>query len=248
MAAESLIFTLVILLIFVGLVLFFLARVRIGRVPHLRRIQAFETLKGFTGRAVETGRILHLSLGIGSMANETTADSLAGLSILSYLAEQAALTGVHPTVSMADPTVMLFAQNVVKAAHEGDRHRVEEAFQNVRWIASQPAAYAAGVMSLLGVDDIETNVMVGNFGDEYLLMGEAAVRQDVSHIGGTSNPNTLPFVYASAQETLLGEEMFAAGAYLQKRPAHIASLLTQDAMRWLVFVAIVVGVLAASIR
>ncbi len=90
MAEDSLIFTLVILLIFVGLVLFFLAQVRVGQVPHLRPIQAFEALRGFTGRAVETGRTLHLSLGIGSMANETTADSLAGLSILNYLAEQAA--------------------------------------------------------------------------------------------------------------------------------------------------------------
>ena len=247
MADETLTFTLIILLMFGGLVLFFLARVRVGDVPQLRRIQAFEALKGFTGRAVETGRTLHLSLGIGSMANETTADSLAGLSILSYLAEQAALTGVHPTVSMADPTVMLFAQNVVGAAHD-DRRRVEEAYQNIRWIAPQPAAYAAGVMSLLSVDDIETSVMVGNFGDEYLLMGEAAVRQDISHIGGASDPNTLPFVYASAQESLLGEETFAAGAYLQKLPAHVASLLTQDTMRWLVALTILGGVLAASLR
>lgn len=245
MAQETLIFTLVILLIFVGLILFFLARVRVGHMPQLRRIQAFEALRGFTGQAVETGRALHLSLGIGSVANETTADSLAGLSILNYLAEQAALTGVHPTVSMADPTVMLLAQNVVRAAHSGDRRRVEEAHRNIRWIASQPAAYAAGVMSLLSVDDIATNVMVGNFGDEYLLMGEASVRQDISHIGGASDPNTLPFVYASAQESLLGEEIYATGAYLQKLPAHIASLLTQDTMRWLVALIILGGVLAS---
>ncbi len=237
----------ILLLLFVALLFLFIGRVRIGHEPMLRRISAFEALKGFTGRAVETGRPLHLSLGMGGVANETTADTLAGLSVLNYLAEQAAVTGVHPTVSMADPTAMLVAQNALKAAHGGDVQRTEAAYRNVRWIAPQPAAYAAGVMSLLNVDNVETNVMVGSFGDEYLLMGEAAVRQGTLHIGGTSDPNTLPFIYASAQETLLGEEIYAAGAYLQKQPAHLGSLLAQDTMRWIVALIILVGVVMASL-
>jgi hypothetical protein len=247
MTEEALIFTLVILLIFFGLILFFMARVKIGHRPDFRQIKGFEALKGFSGRAVEAGRPLHLSLGTGSMANETTADSLAGLSVLNYLADQASVTGANPTVSMADPTVMLFAQSAVKAAHRGDTAGAEEGYRNIRWIAPQPAAYAAGVMSLLSIDDVDSNVMVGRFGDEYLLMGETAARRDVSHIGGTSDPNTLPLVYVSAQEALLGEEIYAAGAYLQKLPAHIGSLLAQDTMRWIVALTILGGVVIASL-
>lgn len=89
--------------------------------------------------------------------------------------------------------------------------------------------------------------MVGSFGDEYLLMGETAARQGMAHIGGTSNPNTLPFIYASAQETLLGEEIYAAGAYLQKRPAHLGSLAAQDLMRWLVALFMLAGIVIASV-
>ena len=231
----------VLLLLFLALLLFYIARVRAGHRPSLRHIPAFEALKGFSARAIETGRPLHLSLGIGSMGNETAADSLAGLSVLNYLAEQAALTGIHPTISMADPTVMLFAQNTLRAAHTGDAPETEAAYRHVHWVAPQPAAYAAGVMSLIGVNKMDTNVMVGNFRDEYLLMGEAAVRQGGVHMGGTSNPNTLPFIYASAQETLLGEEIYAAGAYLQKRTDHVGSLLAQDTMRWIIFLIILVG-------
>lgn len=247
MAEELIILTLVFLLAFVGLLLFFTGRIRVGHGPSLRRIHAFEALKGFTGRAVEAGRALHLSLGIGSVADETTADSLAGLSMLNYLAKQSTVTGVHPTISMADPTVMLFAQNALRAAHGDDIQGAEAAYRNIRWIAPQPAAYAAGVMSLLSLDDVEANVMVGTFGDEYLLMGETAARQKISHIGGTSDPNTLPFIYASAQKTLLGEEIYAAGAYLQKLPAHIGSLLAQDTMRWIIALVILGGVLIASL-
>ena len=67
------------LLSFVGLLTFFTVRTRRGQKPALRRIRAFDTLKGLMGRAVESGRMLHVSLGVGSMANQTSADSLAGL-------------------------------------------------------------------------------------------------------------------------------------------------------------------------
>ncbi|MBI1877870.1 MAG: hypothetical protein HYR94_06525 [Chloroflexi bacterium] len=237
----------VFLLIFVVAFYFFTLRARSGRTPLLRRIRAYEMLKGLPGQTVEAGRDLHLSLGVGSLVNETTADSLAGLTVLDYVAGQAAVTGASPTISMADPTVMLFAQNTVRAAHAADPDQAEEAYRRIRWVAPQPAAYAAGVMNILNLDRAEANVMVGAFGDEYLLMGETAARRGIAHVGGTSNPNTLPFIYASAQETLLGEEIYAAGAYLQKRPAHIGSLAAQDLMRWLVAVVILGGIVIASV-
>jgi hypothetical protein len=236
------------LLIFVAALYYFTLRARSGRAPLLRRIRAFDILKGLPGQAIESGRELHLGLGIGSLANETTADSLAGLAVLDYLAGQAAATGVSPTISMADPMVMLFAQNAVRAAHPADPDRAEEAYRSIRWIAPQPAAYAAGVMNILNIDQVEGNIMVGSFGDEYLLMGETAARRGIAHVGGTSNPNTLPFVYASAQEALLGEEIYAAGAYLQKRPAHLGSLAAQDLMRWLIALFILGGIVIASMR
>jgi hypothetical protein len=198
------------------------------------------------GRAIETGRTLHLSVGVGGMADRTTADSLAGLSVLNYLTRQAAETGVAPIVSMADPTLMLFAQNAIREAYGHNQSDAQEAYRHVRWIAPQPAAYAAGVMSLLRLEDAEANVMVGNFGDEYLLMGETAAWHEIDHIGGASDPNTLPFIYASAQETLFGEEIYAAGAYLSRIPSHLGSLITQDAMRWLVALIILGGIFVTT--
>ena len=244
---DPLMWAIAFLIIFAGLLFYFTGRVTAGHLPTLRRIRAFESIKGFTGRAIEAGRALHLSLGTGSAANETTSDSLAGLTVLDYLAKQGATTGVPPTVSMADPTVMLFAQNAARKANANDPEGVEEAYNNVRWIAPQPGAYAAGVMSLMNIDEVEANVMVGDFGDEYLLMGETAARRKAGHIGGTSNPNTLPFIYTSADETLLGEEIYAAGAYLQQKPSHIGSLLSQDTMRWLVAGIILIGIIVASL-
>lgn len=235
------------LLIFVALLIYFTFRVR-TTPPILRHIPAFEKLPGLTSRAIETGRSLHLSLGIGGVANETTADTLAGLTVLSYLARQAAQTGASPVVSMANPMVMLYAQNVVREAYTEDKEGVEQAYHQIRWMAPQPAAYAAGVINLMNIDQPAANVLIGNFGDEYLLMGETAVRGGSKHIGGASNPNTLPFIYTSAEDTLLGEEIYAAGAYLEQRPAHLGSLIAQDGMRFLIALAIFIGILTVSLR
>ncbi len=235
------------LLLFFIFILLFTLRARAGRIPVLRQIRAFDTLKGLNSRAIESGRSLHLSLGTGGLVNETTADSLAGLTVLNYLAKQAAATGVPPTVSMADPTVMLYAQNILQTAHTDAPEDLPEAYRHVRWMAPQPAAYAAGVMNLINIDQPAGNVLVGRFGDEYLLMGEIAARSQAKHLGGTSDPNTLPFVYASADETLLGEEIYAAGAYLEKRPVHLGSLMAQDLMRWLLFISILFGIVGATL-
>ncbi len=243
----SVIIAAIVVLAFVGLFLVFFSRVRAGHLPKFRKIQAFEALPDLASHAIETGRPLHLSLGVGGMATASAADSLAGLTILDYLARQAALTGTPPTVTTADPTVMIFAQNRLRAATGTDIPAARQAYQNVRWLASQPTAYAAGVMGLLGTDKVQANVLVGKFGDEYLLIGEAAAQQGLTQVGGVSDPGTLPFVYLTTQEKLLGEEIYAAGAYLQKNPAHISSLLAQDTMRWLIFLVILGGVTLASL-
>jgi hypothetical protein len=243
---SALILSAVLLSAFIAAMSLFISRVRAGNAPHLRRIQSFDLIKSSTSRAIEDGRPLHLSLGIGAVTNSSTADSLAGLQTLNHLAEHAAVTGVPPVVTMADPTVMIFAQNQLRAASENGSGPMQ-ASRQTRWIAPQPAAYAGGVMSLLSIEDAGANVMIGQFGDEYLLFGEASNRREITHVGGTSDPNTLPFIYASAQETLLGEEIYAAGAYLQKLPAHVGSLLAQDTIRWVVAAIILGGVTAKSL-
>ena len=228
------------LIVFLPILYFLGRRVQGGDFPDLRPISAFDGLQGVTARAIETGRAVHISLGQGGITGDATADSLAGLSALEYLADQSAAAGVPSIVSLADPTLLPVAQDVVRRPYGADQEEASRAVRHTRWIAPEPAAYAAGVMGILGIEAIDANVMIGYFGDEYLLMGEAADRRHVTHIGGASDPNTVPFVFATADEMLIGEEMYAAGAYLSNKPWHIGSLLAQDLMRWAIVLVIVV--------
>jgi hypothetical protein len=40
---------------------------------------------------------------------------------------------------------------------------------------------------------------------------------------------------------LIGEELYAVGAYLKTGPIHIASLRAQDLLRWVIILAILLG-------
>jgi hypothetical protein len=50
-------------------------------------------------------------------------------------------------------------------------------------------------------------------------------------------------LYAAAQDPLIGEELFASGAYVGAGPSHEASLQVQDVLRWLIIIALVIGAL-----
>ncbi|GAB4538527.1 MAG: hypothetical protein Kow0063_26420 [Anaerolineae bacterium] len=222
-------------------------RVQRGDTPGLRPIVAFNALQSVIARAIERGRAVHVSSGLGGITGDITADSLAGLSALEYLANQSAAAGVPPIVSVADPTLLPLAQDMIRRPYGADQEAAGKAAREVRWIAPEPAAYAAGVLGVLGVEAIDANVMIGTFGDEYLLMGEAAHRKGVTQIGGASDPGVVPFVFITADHTLIGEEMYATGAYLAQKPWHVGSLLAQDFMRWIIVFVIVTLVLIRTL-
>jgi hypothetical protein len=89
--------------------------------------------------------------------------------------------------------------------------------------------------------------MVGHLGDEYLLLGEAGAQRELPQLAGSDVLSTQAFMPATSDHVLVGEELFAAGAYLNRDAAQIASLHVQDVLRILAAIAIVVGVVVKSL-
>jgi hypothetical protein len=110
-------------------------------------------------------------------------------------------------------------------------------------IAPDPTAYAIGAQDTINEESIAANVMVGSFGEEYLLMGETGAQREIVQMVGSDSVNAQPWMLATSDHVLLGEELFAAGAYLTHRPAHVASVHVQDTLRILIVVAVAIGVL-----
>ncbi len=235
------------LLVSIPLILIARRMVRLGWKPTLRPLPGFALLNGFVGKAVETGRTFHISMGTRGVGGAFTADTMAGLMVLERAAEQAVATGLKLVVTVSDPSLLPIAQDILRRAYEQAEYPQGYDPLQVRLIAPDPVAYAAGVAGVLEREDVLANAMVGWFGDEFLLMGERGAQKGVQQVGGASSPETLPFVYASTEEPLLGEEIYAGGAYLSSKPSHIGSLLAQDWLRTAIVLAILLGVLIRTL-
>lgn len=233
-----------------------------GMTAKLRVIPGYDALKGLLAQAAEAGQPVHLSLGITGIGDQHTADTTAGLLILDYIAERAAISASPPIVTLANPTALPVVQDLLRRAYR--RHGYPEEFDpaRARFIAPDPNLYtgtspnpavyapgqidgfpyAAGTMRLLARQPLIANVMVGFFGDEFLLLGETGAQHHLNQLGGTSNVGALPFFHATVTDPLIGEEIFAGGAYLSNKPAHVSSLVAQDVMRWLLVTGMIAGI------
>jgi hypothetical protein len=218
--------------------------------PRLRRIPAYDSLKNLLSRAAETGQAVHVSVGTAGVSGNKTADTLAGLLTLEFLADRAANSDVPPLVTVTEPTSLPAAMDQIRRAYERQGYPDEYRLEQARFIApplnGSAVPYAAGVMDVLNHERVTANVMVGSFGDEYLLMAETGAQRGLFQVGGASDPNVLPLVYLTMSQPLLGEEIFAAGAYLSERVPHYTGLIAQDIFRLGLVLLVILVVVARS--
>jgi hypothetical protein len=89
--------------------------------------------------------------------------------------------------------------------------------------------------------------LLGAFFAESLILAETGNSVGAIQIAGTARPAQLPFFIAACDFTLIGEELFAASAYLSGAPKQLGSLKGQDVGKAIAMVAILAGVLLATL-
>ena len=207
----------------------------------LRPIEAFERLNHVIGLAVEMGTRLHISLGRGNLLAARGGSALAGLAMLRRLAERTSISDRPPIVTSGDPSLTILSQDTLqagyKAAHAEEQYRLNAG----RLTGLTPFSYAAGTIPVTRDENVSANLMIGDFGPESALLVEAADRENTYLIAASDNLAAQSIMYAAAQNPLIGEELFASGAYVGAGASHEASLQVQDILRWVVIVIIGLG-------
>jgi len=238
---------LLLLLLMPLLLWWFTRRARETKEFPFRPIIAFQTLQGLLGRTAESGKRVHLSLGSSWVGGDQTAALAVGLTVLRHLADEGAALGISPIVTVADPALMLVAQDTLYRAYQRTGLTTGYRSTDVQMIAPDPTAYAVGAQETINRETVGANVMIGHFGEEYLLLGEPGAQREIVQMVGADSVPVQPLMWATSDRVLLGEELFAAGAYLTHRPEHIASLYLQDTLRVLIVIAIAIGVLLRTL-
>jgi hypothetical protein len=206
-----------------------------------RPIRAYERLNRAVGLAVESGTRLHISLGRGNLFTARGASALAALGMLRKLSERTSLSDRPPVVTSGDASLAILAQDTLQSGYRAAAAEDQYRPSTGRLTGLTPLSYAAGTVPITRDESVSTNVFLGDFGAEAALMVESAERESTSVIAASDNLSAQSVFYATSQDPLIGEELFAAGAYVGAGAAHEASLTVQDILRWLVIVAILIG-------
>ncbi len=246
--------TVFILMALLGFLIFFFsawAPLERGRRPTLRPLRPLSRLRRIVGTSSETGQTVHYSPGTGGLNDQPgTAEALSGLTSLSSVARVTARSKAKLVVTTNDTLTYLTADDVVQAQYVEAGRREDYNPTEVRFVSQQDRlAYAAGVTGLLSEPNMGGNLMLGRLDSEYLLIGDRSNQRDLPQVVGSSRIEAMPLMLASAgpENTLLGEEMFAAPAYLDRDPAHVAGVLAQDRMRVLIILIIIIGTVATTL-
>ncbi len=207
----------------------------------LRDIPALTRLFRTLGLSVEDGTRLHISLGRGSFLDSRGGSGLAGLAVLRYIAERTSVSDEPAVASAGDPALGLLAQDTLQAGYQAAG--VEELYVPTtgRVTGLTPFGYAAGAMNISQNENVSTNIMLGHFGPEAALLAEASDRENITVIGASDDLAGQAVLFANTQDALIGEELFAAGAYMGAGASHTASLTVQDILRWTIIVALLGG-------
>ena len=207
----------------------------------VRELPALMHLYRAIGLSVEDGTRLHVLLGHGGLLNARGGSAFAGLAALRLIAERTSVSDQPPVASAGDPTLGLLTQDTLQAGYQAAG--VDELYvpTSGRVTGFGPFGYAAGAMPITSNENISANILLGHFGAEVALLAEASERENVTLIGASDDLAGQSILFASSQESLIGEELFAAGAYIGAGPSHMASLTVQDILRWGIVIVLLAG-------
>jgi len=234
--------------VFVALMFFFvyvmIRRARAGLpLPEIRKIPGLEAFDEAIGRATEMGRPVHYSPGMSSFGPEM----YAALATLSYVAKMAAQYDTRFIVTVRRPQVYPVAAEIVKQSYleagRPDAYNPED----IRYVSDWQFSYTAAVMGILQREKPAANFLMGYWMAEALIVGEAGREAGCIQIGANTNVFQIHFFIVTCDYTLIGEEQFAASAYLSHEPMLTGTVVAQDIMKIIMGCLIVLGTIVATL-
>ena len=221
----------------------FITLARKGKQLYIRPLAGIEAVDEAIGRATEMGKPILYILGLGS------ADMIATIASFIILGRVAKKTAEYQTpilVPCNDPIVMAVAQETVRAAYLEAGRPDQYKEENIFYLTSMQFAYVAGVNGIMLREKPATNFYLGKFYAESLLLAETGSLAGSIQISGTDEIAQIPFFVAATDYTLIGEELYAASAYLGREPVLLGTLKGQDWGKAAVMIALLLGALAAT--
>ncbi len=233
-----------ILLLLCGTVLAFISIARRGNPLKIRTIAGLAAVEEAVGRATEMGRSVLYINGIQDMDDLQT---VAGINILGRVAKIAAEYDARVEVPTSRSLVMTAARETVHASYLSAGRSDNYNPDLIYYVTDEQFGFVAYVSGMMVREKPAACFFMGAFFAESLILAETGNSIGAIQIAGTAMPSQLPFFVAACDYTLIGEEFFAASAYLSGQPDQLGSLKGQDMGKLLVGATLIIGAAMATI-
>ncbi len=230
--------------IITGCIAWYIYRARKGRPLFVRKLAALSAFPEAVGRATEMGKPI---LYIPGVADIDDIQTLASMSVLEHVSAEVASYDMPLLVPNCCSVVMSMAQEVVHNAYSKAGHPDSYQRDYVSYLSDEQFSFAAGVSGIMVRQQPAAIFYMGNFLAEALILAETGNSTGAIQIAGTASVSQLPFFVAACDYTLIGEELYAASAYLSQDPLQLGSLKGQDAVKALFMALIIIGALLVSL-
>lgn len=230
-----------------GLLVFFILwkiySARRGRDLFIRRIPGLSVLDEAVGRATEMGRPMLYAPGLSGL----DIIGLQSMSIMSHIIKRAANYSTRVIVPLCDPILYTVAEEVARDAYT--TQGVPEQFvpEDIRYLTNEQFAWASGVVGILHREKVATAFYFGYYYAEALILTENGQIAGALQVAGTPAITQIPFFLASCDYTIIGDEYYAASAYLSREPTLLGSLVGQDYGKLLMIGLVMLGVVGVTL-
>lgn len=204
----------------------------------IRRIPGLDAIEEGVGRATEMNKPVLYLPGFGDLSDPQT---LASMAVLSEVSKATARYDARLIVADQISYLQPMFEAVVKSGYASQGKLDSFKPEEIRWFSDHYFGYAIAVIGLMFRERVATTVMIGNFAFDALMYAEAGSQAGAIQIGGTANTTQIPFFVAACDYALIGEEIYAAAAYLTKDPVRVATIVAEDWGKWVVAGLVILG-------
>lgn len=227
-------------LIFAGIMLIIAFRVKKGKPWPVRRLAGIDALEDAMGRATEMNRPVSYMMGEGMLTGADGSQTVAALCILPYIARLAAKLDTPLFVQVTVPEIFNAVEEICRCAYtaEGKQEKWDPKYGLRISRANDPIC-----VSYLWQENVSVNLMFGSIRLPSVTMAENANRLGAVSIAGTAAITNICFLVAACDYVILGDELFAAAAYISEDPVQISTINTTDLIKIGVVGLVIIGML-----
>lgn len=230
-----------------GLIIFFvlwkIISARMGKKLYIRKINGLNAIDEAVGRATEMGKPLLYSTGMSGFGIV----GLQSLAILSHIVNISAKYENNVVTAYSDSLLFAAGDEVTRDVYESQG--VSDLYDpsNSRFLSENQFAYTSSVVGIMYREKPASIVYMGFFAGEALILTENGQASGAMQIAGTPETTQVPFFLASCDWTIIGDEYYAAAAYLSNEPTMLGSLVGQDWGKFMIVLFVLLGFITLNL-